>query len=172
MSDEDDLAVVDRLLSKDDYRDDYPDTHIGRAAADFASLLGVVRAEVIESDGRPAAGVRINPDEGDLNNVHSIKVKHELDVVEERWDDEEGHLLKMFRLNPVENSKAWYVATEELADLAADHTPAVVLDYWMLNRGSPVPETTTQASWGEHRGVSQQAVADNLSRVEGGTDDE
>lgn len=171
MSDEDMTEVVDRLFSKDDHRDDYPDSKIGRAAADFAALRGV-NAEVTESDGKPAVGVRIDPDDGDLNNVHSTKVNHELDVVEERWDGEEGYLLKLYRLNPVENSKAWYVATEELADLAADHTPAVVLDYWMLNRGSPIPKTTTQTSWGEHRGVSQQAVADSLSRVEEDGDDE
>lgn len=148
----------------DDHRADYPETDAGSAAADFAALPGV-DAAVTESDGRPAVAIRIDPDDADLDTVHSTKADHGLDVVNEAWDDDAGHLLRVCRDNPVERSEGWYAASEELADLATEHTPAEVLDYWMTQRAAAMHVTSQQQRWGTHRGVGKQTVSDNVRAV-------
>lgn len=172
MNNQEESDVVDRLLNKDDVSEDYPDTEIGRAAADLMSLRGVVRAELTESDGKPAVAIRINPETADLNNVHLTKVDHGLDIVLEEWDADEGHILRVYRDNPPETDEAWWVVSEELADLSSDFHPAEVLDYWMMERAAPMQLTVTQESWGEHRGVSKQTVSDHVRAVREGLPDD
>jgi len=159
------LDEVDQLLDRG-RRDDYPDAGTGRLAGDLAGLRGVVDVAVTEDDQGPAVAVRIDPAAADLGTVHLVAVDHEFRVVDEAWDRDEKHLCKHLRERTPEGDLGWWQAAEELAALAADHSPATVLDYWMLERGPPLPVTQSQSAWAEHRDVTQQAVSDSRSRIE------
>jgi hypothetical protein len=172
--DDEEAAAVDRLLDAHaEPKGDYPDSAVGCCGAALETTIGVEAVDVGDEDGRDAVAVRIHPGRANLDAIRvTARVDHGLTLIREEWDGDEGHLLRIYAERAVENSRAWHHATEELIDLSRDHSPAEVLDYWILERGAPDDATTSHSAWGRHRGVSQQAVSKNVAALRESRDDE
>ena len=169
MDDTIDYDAADRILDRIGAETDATDG-VGCAATALDSLVGVVSATTTESDGRPAVVATIDPTTAALNDVRTTAVvEHELALVDERTTDD-GDLRRVYAERPIEDSRAWFRATEELIGLAAEHTPAEVLDYWIVERGAPDDRSRSQSAWARHRGSSNQRVSQNVNAVARGAE--
>lgn len=96
-----------------------------------------------------------------LDHQHSINVLQE-GIVEPDAGPNDRELQRAISVEPTQRSRGYGLAVSEINTLIRDHSPAETLDFWRLHCTGM---GETEQSWGDWRGVSQQAVSSNISNI-------
>lgn len=94
-----------------------------------------------------------------------VESYHGLDVSDLRSED--GAVRFRVTRPDLRAQKGYAMAAVELAELAAEASPAEALDWWMVKRGGAgLPFGGSQSAWKEQRDVSRQIVSEHVNAVE------